>query len=259
MLQEMMTVVNQKEIAPDIFEMTLSGELVKEMTKPGQFIHIRIPRSDLLMRRPISLAEIDHSNHTCKIIYRTDGEGTTVLSQLKQNDLLDVLGPLGNGFEIEMVAPGDVVYVIGGGIGIPPLYQLGKELFAKGATIYFLNGFASKEVVYYEEEFKKLGELFIATDDGSCSIKGHVGNLMEEIVLQTKTPKAVFACGPSGLLRSVEERFDNHPHVYLSMEERMACGIGACYACVCPSKKDPAKNKKVCDEGPIFKSGEVII
>lgn len=259
MKQEMMEIVNQVELAPRIFEMTLKGELTQEMVTPGQFIHIRVPRTDLLLRRPISLAEINQDNQTCKIIYRVEGDGTKYFSQCEIGDKLDCLGPLGNGFDISMVEEKDVVYVIGGGIGVPPLYELGRRLKQKGATIYFLNGFASKEVTYYEEEFKELGELLIATDDGSYGVHGHVGKLIDEVTTKTSSPKAIYACGAPGLLRAVEASFEDHPHVYLSMEERMACGVGACYACVCQSKENPKVNKKVCDEGPIFKAGEVII
>lgn len=259
MKQEQMLVVNQIQLAPKIFELTLKGRLVKEMLVPGQFIHIRVPRSDLLLRRPISLAKIDQSAQTCTIIYRVEGDGTQAFSVLKTGDTLDVLGPLGNGFTIDFIQPNDLVYVIGGGIGVPPLYELGRQLHAKGADIVFLNGFASKEVSYYIDEFRKLGELHIATDDGSLGTSGHVGALIEEQIEQQKIPKAVYACGASGLLRAVERYFPDHPHAYVSMEERMACGVGACYACVCQSKKDPSVNKKICDEGPIFKTGEVII
>lgn len=255
MKQEEMTVVKQRELAPHIFELTLAGELVKEMGMPGQFIHIRVPRTDLLLRRPISLAEISKETGTCKIIYRADGDGTRVLAEFKTGDSVDVLGPLGIGFPLDMIEEGDVVHVIGGGIGVPPLYELGRQLKAKNANIVFMNGFADKELVYYEEEFTALGHTMIATDNGSYGDPGHVGVLMDQVAKQK--PKAVFACGAKGLLKSVEAHYPDHPHVYISMEERMACGVGACYACVCQSKKDPSVNIKVCDEGPVFRAGEI--
>ncbi|MFC6347940.1 dihydroorotate dehydrogenase electron transfer subunit [Vagococcus carniphilus] len=259
MKQEMMVMTKQVEIAENIFELTLQGKLVQEMNQPGQFIHIRVPRSDLLLRRPISLANISKENETCQIIYRAEGEGTKVLSQLEEGTKIDCLGPLGNGFNIEEVVENDVVFLVGGGIGVPPLYELGKKLAEKKAKIIFMHGFANKNAIFYEKEFSDLGVLMLATDDGSYGYKGHTGDLMNKALKVHPNPKAIYACGPSGLLKSVEMTFPNHPHVYLSMEERMACGIGACYACVCPSKKDPTVNKKVCDEGPVFKSGEVII
>lgn len=259
MKQEMMLIVEQKEIAKNIFELTLKGELVKQMEKSGQFIHIRVPRSDLLLRRPISLASVSKKDSTCKVIYRAEGEGTKVISQLLAGDKLDVLGPLGNGFDLSFIEEDDLVFIVGGGIGVPPLYELGKKLNNKKARIIFMHGFANKDAVFYEEEFSKLGEVMIITDDGSYCKKGHTGNLIEAALFKHGLPKAIYSCGPSGLLRAVETKFVDHPHVYLSMEERMACGVGACAACICQSKKDPNKNKKVCSDGPIFKSGEVII
>ncbi|MGM0124252.1 dihydroorotate dehydrogenase B (NAD(+)), electron transfer subunit [Enterococcus sp. AZ194] len=260
MKQEMMRIVSQRQLAPRIFELTLTGELVKEMVTAGQFIHIRVPRADLLLRRPISINQINSEKKTCTIIYRVEGDGTKEFSLCQPGDLLDVLGPLGNGFDISELKAGETAFIVGGGIGIPPLYELSKQLKQKGVTpIHFL-GFASKEVMYYTKEFEALSETRFATDDGSFAQKGHVGHLLKEAV-QTITPDAVFACGANGLLKAVEAQFEEHPNVQLSLESRMACGIGACYACVCHVKGDETGNKsrKVCDEGPIFKAGEVII
>lgn len=259
MLQENMLVKKQVEIARNIYELTLAGDLVHEMEQPGQFLHLRVPRSDLLLRRPISLAEINQADKTCKLIYRADGDGTQALRQVMTNETIDVIGPLGVGFDTSMVAPGDRVFIIGGGIGVPPLYQLGKELAEKQANCVFLLGFGTKSAIFYEKEFSKLGVVMMATDDGSYGQKGHVGHLIHQAKQVYESPKAVYACGPTPLLRSVETAFDTHPHTYVSLEERMACGVGACYACVCQSKKDSTKNKKVCDEGPVFKTGDVII
>lgn len=258
MKQEMMEIVQQKQLAPKIFEMTLKGDLVKEMQQPGQFLHILVPRADLLLRRPISLNHIDHETNTCRIIYRVEGEGTRVFSTLSAGDHLDVMGPLGNGFDLSNLHTGDEVFIIGGGIGVPPLYELSKQLVEKGIKPTHFLGFATHEVVYYEKEFNRLGETRIATDDGTYGMHGNVGNLL----LGTKTePTAVFACGSNGLLKTVEQLFSSHQNVQLSLESRMACGIGACYACVCHTPEDETgtKSVKVCDDGPIFKIGEVII
>lgn len=258
MKQELMKVINQRQLAPRIYELTLKGELVNEMNSPGQFLHVRVPRADLLLRRPISINQIDHENKTCRIIYRIEGEGTKIFSELKMGDTLDVLGPLGNGFDLSGLEPEDEVFIVGGGIGVPPLYELSKQLKEKGIIpIHFL-GFASKDVLYYEEEFNELGETRIATDDGTYGIHGNVGNLL---LSTSKMPKAVFACGANGLLKTVEQLYSDHPNVQLSLESRMACGVGACYACVChkPDDETGTKSVKVCDEGPIFKVGEVIL
>lgn len=260
MKQEMMEIVEQKQLAPRIFAMTLKGKLVEQMNKPGQFIHIRVPRADLLLRRPISLNAIDKEESTCRIIYRVEGEGTRVFSKMQKGDLLDVMGPLGNGYNIDGLETGDNVFIVGGGIGIPPLYELSKQLVSKGIKpIHFL-GYASKEVSYFQEEFMALGDTRFATDDGTFGIHGNVGNLLLEAVHEGQ-PKAVFACGANGMLRAVEQIFIGHPNVQLSLEARMACGMGACYACVCHLQNDESGSKsvKVCDEGPIFQAGEVVL
>ncbi|WP_280737822.1 MULTISPECIES: dihydroorotate dehydrogenase electron transfer subunit [unclassified Enterococcus] len=260
MKQEMMEIVQQRQLAPRIFEMTLKGQLVQEMQKAGQFIHIRVPRADLLLRRPISLNHVDHTTSTCRIIYRVEGDGTQVFSELKTGAQLDVMGPLGNGFTIDNLQAGDVAFIVGGGIGIPPLYELSKQLIKKGVRpIHFL-GYASKEVAYYQAEFDALGETRFATDDGTFGIHGNVGHLLQAAIKEVQ-PTAVFACGANGMLKAVETTFLGHQNVQLSLEARMACGMGACYACVCHLKDDTtgSKSVKVCDEGPIFQAGKVAL
>ena len=133
--QEMMTIVAQKQLAPRIYQLDLQGELVKDMTRPGQFVHIKVPRADLLLRRPISINQIDHSNETCRLIYRVEGAGTEVFATMKAGEQLDILGPLGNGFDITTVAAGQTAFIVGGGIGIPPWYELSKQLNEKGVKV----------------------------------------------------------------------------------------------------------------------------
>lgn len=255
-----MTVVSQKQLAPRIFQMVLTGELVNEMKKPGQFIHIKVPRADLLLRRPISLNQIDSEKQTCTIIYRVEGDGTRIFSELSQGDKLDVMGPLGNGFDIDMLQKGQKAFVVGGGIGIPPMYELSKQLKAKGVEVIHFLGYASKEVAYFQQEFIALGETRFATDDGSFGISGNVGNLLLD-TLNDEEPDAIFACGANGMLKAVAQLFPANPNVFLSLEQRMACGMGACYACVCHKKDDETgtKSVKVCDEGPIFRASEVAL
>lgn len=258
MRQGILTVVAQQEIAPNIFELVLQGELVKTMEKPGQFLHVLVPQKDLLLRRPISINQFDKKNLTCHLIYRVEGQGTKVFTQLVPGDALDCIGPLGNGFDISLLQEGDTAYIIGGGIGVPPLYELSRQLVQKGVNpIHFL-GFAKKEVVYYAEKFQSLGKTHIATDDGSLGTKGNVSHLLAEYT-HAQTPAAVFACGNNGMLKMVDEKYQNHPNAQISMEARMACGVGACYGCVCHVKDEPNKSVKVCDEGPIFKTGVIIL
>lgn len=256
MKQENMKIVNQIQLAPTIYELTLEGQLVQEMQMPGQFLHLKVPREDLLLRRPISIHEINVQEQTCKIIYRTEGQGTSNLSHLLAGDTLDVLGPLGNGFTIDDLPASSNALIIGGGIGVPPLYELSKQLVTKGLTVTHLFGFATAEVSYHLDKFRALGEAVITTDDGSLGEKGTVAQQFPRLPM----PDVVFSCGNNGLLRAVEQYY--HPdvqNVQLSLEARMACGIGACYACVCPKTEDKMKSVKVCDEGPIFQAGEVLI
>ncbi|MGO3115341.1 dihydroorotate dehydrogenase electron transfer subunit [Enterococcus pseudoavium] len=255
MKQEMMTIVRQQELAPRIYEMVLTGELVTEMNMPGQFLHIRVPRGDLLLRRPISINQFDQKEKTCTIIYRTEGEGTKVFSELSAGDQLDVMGPLGHGFELTELKAGDTAFIVGGGIGVPPLYQLSKELKELGVKVIHFLGFGTQEVVYYAEEFQSLGETHFSTDDGTFGIQGNVGNLL---LAEKKRPDAVFACGNNGLLKTVEQLYTEVENVQLSLESRMACGMGACYACVCHVPEDENKSVKVCEDGPVFRAGEVI-
>lgn len=256
MKQEMMTIVSQEEIAPRIYQLVLAGELVKEMKDAGQFLHIRVPRSDLLLRRPISISQFDLVSSTCQIIYRTDGAGTKYFSEMSAGEKLDVMGPLGHGFDIQQLKAGDTAFIAGGGIGIPPLYQLSKELIAKGVKVEHFLGYMSEKDVYYAEAFEKLGKSHFSTDDGTFGVEGNVGNLL---LATEKQPDAVFACGPNGLLKAVAQIFPTVENVQLSLESRMACGMGACYACVCHVPDEPTKSLKVCEDGPVFKAGEVVL
>ena len=259
MKQELMEIIAQRLLAPRIYEMTLKGALVEQMEVPGQFLHLRVPQNDLLLRRPISINDINHEEGTCRIIYRVEGDGTRVFSEMKVGDKLDVMGPLGNGFQLSELHAGETAFIVGGGIGIPPLYELSKQLIAKGVTPVHFLGFASKEVMYYEEEFLALGDTYIATDDGSYGTHGHVGHLLAQMMEQ---PNAVFSCGANGMLRAVESRYlGKVANVQLSLEARMACGMGACYACVCHLQEDESgqKSVKICDEGPIFPAGKVVL
>lgn len=259
-MQDKLTIVSQNNIAPYIYEMELKGKLVNEMKLPGQFINIKIPSADKLLRRPISIHEIIPTKETCKIIYRIEGEGTQILSKLPSGFQLDILGPLGNGFNTNLVNSGDSVLIVGGGIGTPPMYQLAKVLNEKGANLSIVLGYAKKEVMFHLDKFSSLGNVYISTDDGSFGQKGHVGLIIDEL-LKTKQFDAVFACGAKGLLLAVDEKFKNHPNAFISTEARMACGIGACYGCVSHLQNDETHTKsvKVCDQGPIFETGKVVI
>ena len=240
-LQDRMTVTSQRQIAHNIFEMTLKGKLVGEISSPGQFVHIRVSDSfEPLLRRPISIASIDHIAGEMTIIYRAEGRGTTILSEKRTDDEIDVLGPLGNGFPVEETASGETAILIGGGIGVPPLYELSKQLTAEGVKCTHVLGFQSKDVVFYEEEFNQLGETHIVTVDGSQGTAGFVTNVMSELGNEFST---YYSCGPMPMLEAVQKMYVGKKG-FLSFEQRMGCGIGACFACVCQTTEGSASATK---------------
>lgn len=256
--QEICQVIDQREIATNIYELTVKGELVHEMTEPGQFVHVKVNNSlSPLLRRPISIANIDQSRQTFTMIYRAEGKGTSLLAKLKQGDLLDVLGPLGHGFPVDEVESCETALLVGGGIGVPPLYELSQRLTANGVNVIHVLGFQTKNAVFYEEEFKQLGATYITTADGSYAYSGLVTVVIKN---ENITFDVLYTCGPTPMLRALEKE-NRHKKVFLSLEERMGCGIGACFACVCHTGDDPTgvSYKKVCSDGPVFRAGEVVI
>lgn len=256
--KETMKVLAHKELAPSIFELTLEGELVSEMNQPGQFVQIKTTEgTEPLLRRPISISSYNHNENQFTMIYRAEGKGTMLLSKRKQTEGVDILGPLGNGFPVEEAKAGETALLVGGGIGVPPLYQLSQMLVAKGVRVIHVLGFQTKEAVFYEKEFSELGETYIATVDGSYGTKGFVTTVIDQLKNEFET---IFSCGPTPMLKALEAGFSNKK-LFLSLEERMGCGIGACFACVCHTAGDPEgfSYKKVCSDGPVFRAGEVLL
>ncbi|HFH9946023.1 TPA: dihydroorotate dehydrogenase electron transfer subunit [Streptococcus suis] len=255
-LKEQMLLVDQVQLAPGIFAMTLQGEMVQDM-KMGQFIHIRVPDDSMLLRRPISISEIDKAKSHCRIIYRVEGQGTEVFSKMPNGHYLDVMGPLGKGFQIDFLKEGDHILIIGGGIGVPPLVEVAKQAAKRGAKVTSVIGFATKEAVILEEELANYGQVHVTTDDGSYGQKGTVARVVEEL---TEEFAAIYSCGAPAMMNYVDQRFQDHPHAYISLEARMACGTGACYACVVkPKEGQEHENKRVCKEGPVFVTGSLIL
>lgn len=256
-IQDKMLVTSQAQIAHNIFEMRLTGKLVGEITSPGQFVHIRVNDSyELLLRRPISIAAINKEQQEITIIYRAEGNGTIELSKKRQGDIVDVLGPLGNGFPVEETKAGETAILVGGGIGVPPLYELSKQLTAKGITCIHVLGFQSDQVVFYEEEFSALGETHIVTVDGTAGTKGFVTNVMETMGNDFAT---YYSCGPMPMLNAVQKMYEGKKG-FLSFEQRMGCGVGACFACVCETTEgNDLAYIKVCSDGPVFPAGVVSI
>lgn len=253
--QEQMEVVQQRSIATNIFELTLTGSLVLDMKQPGQFVHLRVSdQMEPLLRRPISISTINKETLEFTMIYRADGRGTALLSEKKQGDQVDVLGPLGNGFPIDKIEAGQKALLVGGGIGVPPLYELSKRLVEKGVQPIHVLGFQSESVVFYEKKFIELGDTHIVTADGSYGSAGFVTNVLETL----QDDFAVYySCGPTQMLAAIEKMYPEKEG-YLSFEQRMGCGIGACFACVCDTtEKIEADYVKVCSDGPVFPSGVV--
>lgn len=248
------TVVSQEMIATDIYSLWLRAEEIAVQAKPGQFISVYCKDSGKILPRPISICEIDKEKGMLRIVYRIAGEGTKEFSSLVSGDTIDILGPLGNGFPMEEVK-GKKVFMMGGGIGIPPMVQTVKEA---EADVTIIAGYRNSEI-FLKEDLEKNGRLVVATEDGSVGTKG---NVMDAIRENNLTADVIFACGPTPMLRAIKNYAEeNNILCYISMEERMACGVGACLACVCKSKEvdhhSHVHNKRICKDGPVFLSTEV--
>jgi dihydroorotate dehydrogenase electron transfer subunit len=254
--KEKCEIISQTEIATDIFELTVKAKLVSEIKAPGQFVHIRVANGwDPLLRRPISISSVDSLHGQFTMIYRKEGKGTLQLAEMEPGTMLDILGPLGNGFPVDEVVVGETALLVGGGIGIPPLYELSNRLVAKGVKVIHVLGFQTESAVFYEDEFLENGETYVTTVDGTYQLKGFVTDVIKDISFD-----CLYTCGPTPMLKAIEQAYSDKK-VFLSLEERMGCGIGACFACVCRKADDPTgvAYKKVCSDGPVFRAGEVLI
>lgn len=250
--KEIATVVSQKCIGTGIYSMWIKTEAA-ETAIAGQFISVYCKDKTKLLPRPISICQINKEEGTLRIVYRVVGGGTTEMSTYKAGDSIELMGPLGNGF---MQREGKKAILIGGGIGIPPMAQLAAELKDK-AKVQIVAGY--RDELFLTEELKSNGTLYIATEDGSTGTKGTVIDAIKE---QAVAGDVIYACGPTPMLKAIKEyALENGIECQLSLEERMACGIGACLACVCKTKeKDEhsnVNNKRICKDGPVFLSTEV--
>jgi dihydroorotate dehydrogenase electron transfer subunit len=254
--KELCKIISQREIAADIYELTVEASFVSQIKAPGQFVHIRVTNGwDLLLRRPISISSFDKMRSEFTMIYRKEGKGTSMLAELTSEGEIDILGPLGNGFPVDEVSVGETALLVGGGIGVPPLYELSNQLVAQGVKVIHVLGFQTEAAVFYENEFLKNGETFVATVDGTYGKKGFVTDIIKELSFD-----CLYTCGPTAMLKAIEQGYPDKL-MFLSLEERMGCGIGACFACVCKSANDPdgVSYKKVCSDGPVFRAGEVVL
>ncbi len=248
------TIIRQDNIASGIYSMVILAPQVATEAKCGQFINVYSKDGSKLLPRPISLCEIDREKGTLRIVYRVTGEktGTKEFSQLKAGDNIDIMGPLGNGFKKE----GNKAILIGGGIGIPPMLQLAKELDMDKTIVL---GFRDEE--FLSEEFEPYGTVYKSSDTGFTGVKGTVMDAIREYGIEGDI---VYACGPTPMLRAIADyALANNITAQISLEEKMACGVGACLACVCNSKEvdDHSKvhNKRICKDGPVFYAGEVTL
>lgn len=256
--QENVTVVSQKQIADGIFDLVLQTKEIAAHAKAGQFVSVYSNDASKLLPRPISLCGIDREAGTLRLVYRVTGEktGTEEVSKLEAGDTIKIMGPLGNGFAVES---GKKAFLIGGGIGVPPMLQLAKEIKASGvAEFQTIMGYRNAQT-FLLDEFKEHGDAFAATEDGSVGTKGNVIDAIKALGLKADV---IYACGPTPMLRALKAYAqEQNMECYVSMEERMACGIGACLACVCNSTEKDAhsnvKNKRICKEGPVFNAKEV--
>ena len=245
-------IIKQEKLTDNIYDMYISAPDIARNAKPGQFVSLYTKNLSKLLPRPISICDVDEDS--LRLVYRVTGEktGTAELSLLKEGDSIDILGSLGNGFPLDKKD----VLLIGGGIGIPPLLYLCKSLEGRKKVVL---GYRDSKL-FLKNDFDKLTkDVFIATEDGSLGTKG---NVIDAIKANGVGASTIMCCGPTPMLRAVKEyALENNIECYLSLEERMACGVGACLACVCKSKEvdehSRVNNKRVCKDGPVFLATEV--
>lgn len=245
-----MKIVAVETIAKETIEMTLYHPEISKQAVPGQFLHLLVP--GFTLRRPISIAKVDEGKGTVTILFKIVGEGTNALAAFHSEMTVDALGPNGNGFCVEDVEAGQRVLLIGGGIGVPPIYHLARRLAEKGVELVAVLGFQSKDYVFYEEAFKDLAETYVVTNDGSYGHQGFVTDVFSEVGKFNQ----YFSCGPLPMLRAVTTELRDTPGK-VSLEERMGCGVGACMACVLPTVDN--SYKKICSDGPVFSAQEVVL
>lgn len=244
------TVISQKRIAEDIYDMKILAKEIASQAVPGQFVDLYSEDKSKLLPRPISCCDIAKEEGTIRLVYRVAGAGTLGFSKLEAGQTIDVLGPLGNGFTLR----DKKAILIGGGIGIPPMLQLAKALNCEKTIVL-----GYREEAFLADEFEKYGTVYMSSDSGAIGVKGTV---MDAIRACKVTGDVIYACGPTPMLRAIRTyAIENDIEAQLSLEEHMACGVGACLACVCKSKDidehSKVHNKRVCKDGPVFFAKEV--
>lgn len=242
MTESIFTVISNEKIAKNTYKIILSGNT--DGGRPGQFVNIKI--DGFFLRRPISVCDIEEN--TLTLIYKTVGAGTDKLSKTEKGEKLNILAFLGNGYDLSK--SGEAPLLIGGGVGVPPLFLLAKKLVKEGKTPTAILGFNSADEIFLKDEFEAIGvKTFIATADGSVGTRGFVTDVMKNTDIYTY----FYTCGPEPMLRAVygESKTDGE----FSFEERMGCGFGACVGCTCKTKYG---NKRICRDGPVLSKEEII-
>lgn len=243
MKQSFFTIISNEKLTDSVCKMVLAGD-TSAITASGQFVNIRL--NGFFLRRPISVCDYDES--TLTILYKVVGKGTEAMRKMTPKHKLDILTGLGNGYDTSI--SGDKPLLIGGGVGVPPMYRLAKNLVAEGKKPVVILGFNTAAEVFYQEEFEKLGvEVHIATADGSTGTKGFVTDIVKTIPDYTY----FYTCGPEPMLKALSDVTTTSGQ--LSFEERMGCGFGACMGCSCQTKYG---NKRICKDGPVLVKEEII-
>ena len=241
MKQSLLEITENTQLTENVYKMTLSGD-VSAITAPGQFVNIKL--DGLYLRRPISVCDV--SNNTLTIIYKVVGRGTAQMSKM-QSGTLDVLTGLGNGYDLNVA--GEKPVLLGGGVGVPPMYLLAKRLLAQGKNVNVILGFNTANEVFYEQEFKAIGaNVTVTTVDGSYGIKGFVTDALRDMDYTY-----FYTCGPEPMLKAVYKASNTSGQ--MSFEKRMGCGFGACMGCSC---KTITGYKRICKEGPVMRKEEIM-
>ncbi len=244
MKQGLFSITQNEKIAQSVYKMRLSGD-TSAIKKAGQFVNIKL--DGFFLRRPISVC--DYTAEELLIIYKVVGKGTEKMSAMEKGEQLDILTGLGNGYDLTVKTEKPVL--IGGGVGVPPLYKLSKELKNQGKRVSVILGFNSEKEIFFEEEFKEIADrVLICTADGSYGIKGFVTEAVKDIDFDY-----FFTCGPEPMFKALESTIDKGISGQLSFEQRMGCGFGACMGCSC---KTLTGNKRICREGPVLFREEII-
>lgn len=250
-------IIRNYELVKGIWQMDITGNFPYDKVEPGQFIHIRVGEGyDHLLRRPISIAEVDPEKSLLTVVYKIVGEGTKWLALQRAGAALDILGPIGNGFITQKSRRS---LVVGGGIGTPPLYELTKQLVGKSEQVDVFLGFRTSAEVFWLERFASLADVRVFTEDGQRGSRGFVTQgIISQLSEDENTWDNIYACGPVAMLRAVKEIIQNMKiGGGASLEERMACGVGACHGCTC--KTAGQVSKRICVDGPVIPWQEVAL